>query len=396
MGRKRIQYPGVRAASKTSIEIDFKWKGERHKERLKLEPTPANLTKATRFRASILASIDRGDFDPTYTLPNSKLAKRMKPSGLNMTVTELLDLWIADQEHYLKISTLRGYIKIINSHLRPNFGHLWIGDLNTRIVKEYLRTLTCDDKTKRNIISPLRTALSFAEDEELLKINPIADFRIRKTKQAPKADSVDPFTADEQVRILEAMTGQARNLIQFAFYTGLRTSELIALDWGDIDLVARKVRVCRAITQNSQKPEEPKTAAGKRVISLNSVALAALENQRAFTQLKGAEVFQNPRTGERWKGDQPIRRTLWEPAIRRAGVKYRNPYQTRHTYASMMLTAGESIAWLSKQMGHVEIGFTLRTYARFIEDDRSDAGEKFEKWRSKRTDNASDWSAFGQ
>ena len=97
-------------------------------------------------------------------------------------------------------------------------------------------------------------------------------------------------------------------------------------------------------------------------------------------QLKGEEVFQNPRTGERWSGDQPIRKTLWEPALRRAGVKYRKPYQTRHTFASIMLTVGESVGWLSRQMGHTDVAFTLRTYARFVEDDRKDAGDRFEAW----------------
>lgn len=59
-------------------------------------------------------------------------------------------------------------------------------------------------------------------------------------------------------------------------------------------------------------------------------------------------------------------------ALRWAKVKYRRPYQTRHTYASMMLTAGEPIAWLAQQMGHSDWAMNRKTYAKYIKD----AGEK--------------------
>jgi integrase len=98
--------------------------------------------------------------------------------------------------------------------------------------------------------------------------------------------------------------------------------------------------------------------------------------QKKHTFLKNAEVFQNPRLKERWTGDQAVRKTLWTPALRRAGVRYRNPYQTRHTYASMMLMAGEHVMWTAKQMGHSDWTFTARTYSHWIPSDMSDAGNK--------------------
>jgi integrase len=70
-------------------------------------------------------------------------------------------------------------------------------------------------------------------------------------------------------------------------------------------------------------------------------ALEALKAQKRYTFLKNAEVFQNPKTGDRWNGNQAIRRGMWAVALRKAKVRYRKPYQTRHTYASMMLMAGE-------------------------------------------------------
>ncbi|GAB2788285.1 hypothetical protein GCM10027040_13110 [Halomonas shantousis] len=85
-------------------------------------------------------------------------------------------------------------------------------------------------------------------------------------------------------------------------------------------------------------------------------------------------IFLNPRTGEPWTGDQAIKKTLWTHALKRASVRYRRPYQTRNTYASMMVLAGEPLAWVSGQMGHTHVVTTARIYAQWIPISNSQAG----------------------
>jgi integrase len=117
--------------------------------------------------------------------------------------------------------------------------------------------------------------------------------------------------------------------VQFALWTGLRTSELVALDWGDVDWILGQVMITQAMTPASKgSAEMPKTAAGRRAVKLLGPAMAALKSQKEHTFLNGEEVFQNPRTLERWDGDGPIRKTMWAHAVKKAGVRYRRPYQT--------------------------------------------------------------------
>jgi len=124
------------------------------------------------------------------------------------------------------------------------------------------------------------------------------------------------------------------------------------------------------------QPEDgTKTDASRREVKLLPPALAVLRLQKALTFLKSAEVFQN-RTSDRWTGDQVIRDRMWTPALKRAKVRYRKPYQTRHTYASMMLMAGENPLWVAKQMGHTDAALTLKRYGRWIASDMPDAGNK--------------------
>ena len=379
MGRKSRQYEGVRAASKSTIEIDFYLDGKRERTRLRKEPTAFNLKIAARHRASIIQAIEEGTFDPRVTLPRSSLARRMPRLKSELTVGSYLESWLDQEEPHIKASTFQGYLKILNHHLIPAFGKIPILELSPKHVREYLQTQTSSAKTQRNIVSPLRIALNEAVEDEILERNPIQDFRVRARKAPVSAtETIDPFDHKERELILGALNGQAKNLIKFAFWTGMRTSELIALNWSDIDQVKGTVRVNKALTQASAKPEEPKTRAGNRDVKLLSGALEAIDAQRQHTYFKGEELFQNPRTLERWVGDAPIRKTLWVPALQRAGVRYRNPYQTRHTFASMCLTAGENVMWVSAQMGHKDWGFTARTYAKFIDSDQASAGSRLE------------------
>ncbi len=242
------------------------------------------------------------------------------------------------------------------------FGKYSLSELRRRHVKEWAAGRSGSPKTLGNILSPLRIALDDAVEDELIDLNPLAGFKIKRRRNTTgvrrQARQIAPFSVEEREAILSRLEGQEHNLIQFAFWSGLRTSELCALDWSDIDWLRGSVRVSRALTLGSEEAEEPKTEAGLRDVKLLDPAIKALRSQKTSTFLKGEEVFQNPRTGQRWKGDAPIRQSLWIPALKRAGVRYRNPYQTRHSYATMMLMAGEHVMWVAKQMGHTDWSFT--------------------------------------
>jgi len=376
---KWIGYEGVRPGSRSSIEIDFFYCGERCRERIKLQPTPANLEKASNHRLDIIDSINQGTFDYAVTFPSSKRAQLFGQEN-ELTVQAYLETWIDGMQPFLKASTHKNYVKIVNNRLIPALGKYKLRLLTLKIVKEFALTIEGSPKTVGNIISPLRTALADAVDDELIEFSPIENWKIRRRKQqaAIKTDNIDPFDAAERAAILDALSSQSQhqNLVQFWFWTGLRTSELCALDWSDIDFVNSKASINKALTQAARQSEEPKTTAGNRIVDLPDPAIEALKRQKLITWLKNEEVFQNERTQERWSGDQPIRKTMWAHAIKRAGVRYRYPYQCRHSFATMMLNAGEPIQWIANQLGHTDWTFTMRTYTRFMPKEYQDAGSK--------------------
>jgi integrase len=373
--RKRT---GVRAVSDSSIQIDFEYRGIRCRERIRINPTSANLKRAEQHRHAILDAIERGTFDYAVTFPDSpRRFLFAEYKGVGIPLEQYLEGWVDRQKQHLKASTWAGYRKIVFNTLIPAFGRINLADIKRPVVREWCETQVCGNKRLSNVQSVLRASLQDALNDDLIEINPLHGWKFAR-KEAPKpVDDVDPFTLDEQIAIQDACRDpQHQNLFDFAFWSGLRTSELVALEWGDIDWRRGIVRVSRAKTQAAHEAEGTKTRRGTRDVKLLQPARTALERQKLHTYLIGGLVFLNPLTGKQWDGDQQIRQSAWLPALKKSGVRYRRPYQTRHTYASMMLTAGESPIWVAQQMGHSDMTMISRVYGRWIADAAPEAGGK--------------------
>jgi len=373
-----------------SIQIYFSYRGVDCRETIKLEPTKTNIKYGERLRGEILNAIEKSTFRYTDYFPDSKRAKLFGHAPSVITVDELLTDFIDVSEKTLQPSTVRGYRDSTNYHLRPKFGQIRVRDLSPAMIRTWISGLQLSAKRIRNILIPLRAVLEQAVNDDLIETNPldkvVLSKLLNKNSKISKF-SVDPFSTEEIHKILDNAQAQTRNLFQFAFFSGLRTSELIALEWGDIDWLNDVVHVSRAVVEKQSK--STKTKAGIRDVMLLPPALEALKSQKTFTFLQGSRVFHNPKTDAPWETDAQIRHSAWTHILKKAGVRYRNPYQTRHTYASTLLSGGENPWWVAKQMGHENIEMIMRHYGKWIPDASKKNGyETVINWDEKWTKTA--------
>jgi integrase len=378
MGGER-SYEGVRSRSAKSIEIDFIYREERCRETFRIAPTPANLKKVSRHRASILDAIAHNIFDYAVTFPESKNRFKFadRPQSAGTCLEDYLEIWITGKQKQLKASTWAGYNKIVIMLNQTDLGRILLPDLRRVHVRDWCKKQVSSNKWLANVQSVLRSALQDALDDDLIETNPLYGWKYENADTIKVKDDVDPFESNEREAILAAMIEpQHKNMFEFLFWTGLRTSELVALTWDDIDWIRDEARINKAKTQFADEPETTKTRKGIRDVKLLAPALAALKRQKEQTFLQGGVIFRDPRTGEPWEGDEAIRQGPWKTAIRKSGARYRRPYQTRHTYASMMLTAGEPLGWVANQMGHSDLSMLARVYARWIKSATPDVGNK--------------------
>lgn len=358
------------------IQIAFSFRGVECRELLPPQAiTQTALNHAGGLRAEIQRHIAGDTFDYVRYFPASPRAKQFGPGGRRVMVRTLLDDQLEKyrrqaENGQLAKSTLEGYEKAINSERMKFWDGLALAEATPSKLREWISGMSVTAKRARNLLTPLRSMFEDALNDELIDFNPFDRIALNKLlKQTTKASEyeVDPFSQAEREALLEHARADERPMLQFWLATGLRPGELMALRWPKIDWIGRKARVDTNLVAKAEKG--PKTAAGVRDVDLSDAAIAALTTQKAATFLKGEHIWVNPRTGEAWESDAQIRRTLWEPLLKRSGVRYRNPYQVRHTFASAALTARENPWYVAQQLGHVDVQLVFTTYGKFIPQD---------------------------
>lgn len=360
---------GVRPRG-NSIMIDFMYNGQRCRETLALPPTKPNMQHVYRMRESILFEIATNTFNYAKHFPNSKNLRHFS-TGKNLTISNALLSFLESKKKTCAPSTYATYSSVVHYHLIPTFGDLYLAELKSSDVREWINELEISTKRINNALIPLRGIFDDAYYDEIIDRNPMDRIKnLTNTQREP-----NPFSLDEMEAILNVLPDQSRNYFQFAFLTGLRTSEMIALDWSDIDFDNQVVHVSRAWVCGAIKTT--KTTNGIRDVKLHPQAIEALLAQNKHCS--EGRVFLNPKTGLPWQNDNQVRRTAWIPALKKAGIEYRNPYQTRHTFASMLLSEGEPPMWVATQMGHADWSMIIKTYGRWIPANDEVAGSKIAK-----------------
>ena len=159
---------------------------------------------------------------------------------------------------------------------------------------------------------------------------------------------MDTFTQQEVNQMIEATANQFRNMLIFQFYAGTRPSEMIALQWDDIDFEKKKIKI-----RNSHKTYK------NRVIEMTPRVEVALRDQIKYSLELSKNVFI-------MKSKKPFSDTHslevqlgWKEFLVQCNLMYRKFQNTRSTFAQIHAMEGKDQRWIEQMLGHTS---TLQFY----------------------------------
>ena len=356
--------------------VDFHYLGERVRESSGFDDNSENRVHLWKMLDLIVTEIDNGIFEFGKRSPHSKRLEhftRLEGRTFRKEPTDILfkdyvEKWWAEMRPGMSDSQARDYTSILKTHLLPYFGELTFGEFRPVLMKKFLSHLHAKTTSKGKPLSPKRIHNTMIPLRVIVKDacgeygwgdlpEPFAGLKLPKVKRI----RIHPFTLSEWAILMEFIPAWYRPYFQLAVQTGLRPSEQVALKWGAVD--DRFIHIELSRVRNQEK-SDLKTSESNRRIEIRPSLRKILAEQKTQTA-----KYQSPYVFINTKG-RPVNQVtlhgLWVTAMKKSGLPFRRLYETRHTFASWALAAGESPECVARTMGHVNTSMIYKTYGRYI------------------------------
>jgi integrase len=182
----------------------------------------------------------------------------------------------------------------------------------------------------------------------------------------------DPYSKDEMNKIILGIDSHYQDYIEFKFLTGMSSAEVHGLFKENLDFENHLIHIKQTCVNGIVGA--PKNAFRMRSIKMNKMVLALLERQISKHSRK--YVFIN----RHYKpiNSRNFSRSTWKPLLKKLKIRYRRAYNTRHTFISLALKAGERVDYVARFVGHSSTKMIYECYQAYIPDDRD--GTMFEEF----------------
>lgn len=357
-----------------------------------------------------------------------------------ITVADYLDQWFDSScKMNLKYNTQVGYLRIIEGHLKPKFGHYKLKAINAASLQEYANELKMNGLSKSHMVGILtvfQSALDYAvEPLHYISFNPMKQVKFPKIERKPRERII--LTLDEWDKIITKFPPGSRFHIplMIGFFTGLRISEAFALTWDDIDFEKKTLTVSkqvvkrnfgvdvRKVLQKTGRKElrsswyftTPKTVSSMRTIPFGDSLLEALkaekirqtENELRYGEFYTIHVLKKEidEKGNDMFRIVPVQKCLESqlPIVKMVCVAENGEYTStdsfkyasriihkelllafdyhslRHTHATLLIESGANVKNVQARLGHSNITTTLQTYVHDTEKMAEQSVDIFEK-----------------
>lgn len=275
-----------------------------------------------------------------------------------------------------KAATRDIYRTAFDLHVLPELGARRIDEIQRSDVVDLIGKLVDKGLAKTTIrinVSAFSALLNQAVEEQLIPANPAARTGKFYRRARSGRKEIEPLSAQEAAKFLETVRERAPQhfaLFLTALHTGMRSGEIAGLQWGDVDFGGKFATVRRNVWRG--RAAGTKTDRIRRV-DLSDAVCEALEAHRRRLRAewlkKGRNevpewVFANQEG--RPADMQNVKNRWFYRCLEKAGLRRIRFHDLRHTYATLLIQQGESLAYVRDQLGHSSIRMTVDTYTHWM------------------------------
>ncbi|UJF18540.1 site-specific integrase [Vibrio sp. SS-MA-C1-2] len=376
----------IRTRPNGRIQFDMHIYGQRFREGTKMMATPKNLAIAKAQLKQMNAEIDLGTFQYRDYFPTSKkialfeqLQREKHPDRLFPFFDTYANDWFERQSPKWKPSYCE-FVRInLDRYLIPELKNLLVSEVTLYHIEQFRYQLMDSNKDRARPLSNNRINSIFwtliaimHEASDVFKFD--YPFKRYKPLRHQKSD-VNPLSVSEVECFLSTVDETWRDYFIVRFWTGIRSCEAHGLMWKHIDLTHRLIK----IRQNWVNGElgALKTESSRRDLIMSETLLAAFEQIKAKADDASADAFVFMDKNGRPLDTHYVSNKIWHPTLKKAGLKKRRAYETRHTAAVLHISALENPLYISHMLGHSDTSLLFDVYAPYVANAAREDGKKF-------------------
>lgn len=311
----------------------------------------------------------------------------------DMSIEELADVWLSFRKGTISESTWKGYESDLRAHILPRFGKRRIKSLSPVEIQYWLNSLAKESlpRTVNRIRGTFRNMITFAVEMGLIHLNVMKGVKSIKNNADPiripsreevqkllaiaKAGSYYNFSNNDFGYYLER---EVFLIVMLAVRTGMRVSEILALQWRYFDDYEKTILVSHSLDR-SGRLTPPKTAKSRRVILLDDDTARLLmgwkqEQEQYIKKYEGIVANQHgmvftTQVGSPMRYDN-FRFRYWDSLTEMAGLPHLHFHSLRHFTATTLLAAGIPSKAVSELLGHSTTRTTIEVYQSVVPETR--------------------------
>jgi len=356
--------------------------GERRKRRTK---TFERKKDAKSWQANMLVDQEKGRY----------------VSSASLTVADHMLDWLDNEKKpHIATTTYDNYKNRIKTYIIPEIGYIPLQELEPFHISRFMGYLRkngsvrndggLSENTLKKIYVVLNSAMEKAVQWRLIKYNPVQAIE----SPQPKKKEAKSMSFEEVQKLLDSVNDKfMHTFLSFAVLTGMRKSEMLGLEWSEVDLENETVEVKKrlVVNQNSDQgiehEEATKREASRRIIAISSKLAKLLKSYKAYQAELRLQLAEEYNEQKEFVFCKPDGNHYYPPTITRkakkailiAGLSSEYSLHTlRHTFATLQLKNGTDAKVIQEMLGHGNISTTMDIYSHVDIDMQKEAAKKLE------------------